>query len=158
MLLVSPLLSYAWRGKVVAVQDGDTITVLRDKDPIKVRLYGIDCPEKRQAFGTKAKQFTSELAFGKVVDVETVDVDRYGRTVGIVSLADGTVVNQEIIRVGFAWVYAHYCKKPICLEWKRLEGEAGAEKQGLWKDENPLPPWEWRTKGRNKGRDRSSRL
>ena len=140
----------AWEGKVVGVTDGDTITVLQEKNPIKVRLYGIDCPEKRQAFGTRAKQFTSDLVFGKVVDVETVDVDRYRRTVGIVSLPGGTVVNQEIVRAGYAWVYARYCKKPICLEWKRLEGEAEVAKQGLWKDENPVAPWEWRREQRNK--------
>lgn len=104
IVLASPLLSHAWQGKVVAVQDGDTITVLHDKNPTKVRLYGIDCPEKRQAFGTRAKEFTSDLVFGKVVDVETVDVDRYKRTVGIVRLPEGTVVNQEIIRAGYAWV------------------------------------------------------
>ena len=60
------------------------------------------------------------------------------------------MVNQEIIRAGYAWVYSRYCKKPICLEWKRLEGEAEVAKQGLWKDENPVPPWEWRRKERDK--------
>ena len=85
--------------------------------------------------------------------VETVDVDRYGRTVGIVRLPDGTVVNQEIIRAGFGWVYSSYCKKPICLEWKRLESQAATAKRGLWKDENPVPPWEWRREQRNKKRD-----
>jgi micrococcal nuclease len=148
--LLSPLSAQAWQGKVVGVTDGDTITVLQEKNPIKVRLYGIDCPEKRQAFGTRAKQFTSDLVFGKMVDVETVDVDRYKRTVGIVRLPDGTVVNQEIIRAGYAWVYARYCKKSICLEWKRLEGEAATGRLGLWKDENPVPPWEWRSEQRNK--------
>jgi micrococcal nuclease len=142
--LFGPLSAQAWEGKVVGVTDGDTITVLQEKNPIKVRLYGIDCPEKRQAFGTRAKQFTSDLVFGKMVDVETVDVDRYKRTVGIVRLPDGTVVNQEIIRAGYAWVYARYCKKSICLEWKTLESEAASEKRGLWKDEKPVPPWEWR--------------
>jgi micrococcal nuclease len=148
--LFGPISAQAWEGKVVGVTDGDTITVLQDKTPIKVRLYGIDCPEKRQAFGTRAKQVTSECVFGKVVEVETVDVDRYKRTVGIVRLPDGTVVNQEIVRAGYAWVYARYCKKPICLEWKRLEGEAEVAKQGLWKDENPVAPWEWRREQRNK--------
>ena len=88
--------------------------------------------------------------FGKTVDVETVDVDRYKRTVGIVRLPDGSVVNQEIIRAGFGWVYAAYCKKPMCLEWKRLEGEAATAKLGLWKDKNPVAPWEWRKEQRNK--------
>ncbi len=142
--------SSAWEGKVVGVTDGDTITVLQDKNQVKVRLYGIDCPEKRQAFGTRAKQFTSELVFGKVVDVETVDVDRYKRTVGIVKLSDGTVVNEEIVRAGFGWVYARYCMKSICLEWKRLEGEATTAKLGLWKDENPVAPSKWRREQRNR--------
>jgi micrococcal nuclease len=127
-----------------------TITVLQETNPIKVRLYGIDCPEKRQAYGTRAKQFTSGLVFGKKVEVETVDVDRYKRTVGIVRLPEGTVVNEEIVRAGYAWVYPAYCKKPLCLEWQRLEGEAATGRLGLWKDENPVPPWEWRREQRNK--------
>ena len=117
---------WSFEGKVIGVSDGDTITVLNEKTPVKVRLYGIDCPEKKQAFGTRAKQFTSDLVFGKVVDVETVDTDRYGRTVGIVKLVDGQIVNEEIARAGFAWVYGTYCKKPRCLEWRRLEDEARA--------------------------------
>ncbi len=145
-----PLSAQAWEGKVVGVTDGDTITVLHDKTAVKVRLYGIDCPEKRQPFGSRAKQFTSDLVFGKVVDVETVDVDRYKRTVGIVRLPDGSVVNQEIVRAGLGWLYAAYCKRPICHEWKTLESEAAAAKQGLWKDKNPVPPWEWRREERNK--------
>jgi micrococcal nuclease len=106
------------------------------------------CPEKKQAFGTRAKQFTSDLVFGKVVDVEPIEIDRYGRAVGIVKLEDGQIVNEEIVRAGFAWVYDRYCKKPLCLEWKRIEGEARASQVGLWKDKNPLPPWEWRTQQR----------
>jgi endonuclease YncB( thermonuclease family) len=148
--LFVPLSAQAWKGKVVGVTDGDTITVLQGKNAIKVRLYGIDCPEKRQAFGTRAKQFTSDLVFGKTVDVEAVDVDRYGRTVGVVSLPDGTVANREMVRTGFGWVYSRYCKKPICLEWKRLESEAATAKRGLWKDKNPVPPWEWRRQERSK--------
>ena len=151
--LFGPLSAHAWEGKVVGVTDGDTITVLQDKNSIKVRLYGIDCPERRQAFGTRAKQFTSDLVFGKVVDVETIDVDRYKRTVAILRLQEGAVVNLEIIRAGFGWVYGAYCKKPICLEWKRLEGEAVTARRGLWRDENPVPPWEWRREQRNRKRD-----
>ena len=69
---------------------------------------------------------------------------------GIARLADGTVVNQEIVRAGFGWVYAVYCKRPICLEWKRLESEALTAKRGLWKDAKPVPPLEWRRQRRNK--------
>ncbi len=82
--LVLPCPAWAWSGKVVGVSDGDTITVLRDKKPQKIRLYGIDCPEKRQPFANKAKQFTSELVLGKSVEVEPVATDRYGRTVAFV--------------------------------------------------------------------------
>ncbi|MEW5980163.1 MAG: thermonuclease family protein [Acidobacteriota bacterium] len=115
-LLVVPLAPTTLRGKVVGVSDGDTITVLNEKTPIKVRLYGIDCPEKGQAFGARAKQLTSDLVFGKTVDVEPVEIDQYGRTVGIVKLENGKIVNAEILRAGFAWVYDRYCTKPVCLE------------------------------------------
>ena len=116
-----------------------------------MRLYGIDCPEKKQAFGTKAKQFTSDMCFGKVVDVETVDTDRYGRTVGIVKLEDGQIVNEQIVRAGFSWLYHTYCKKPVCLEWKREEDESRATQEDLWTDKNPMPPWEWRAQQRKTG-------
>ena len=63
-------------------------------------------------------------------------------------LEDGQIVNEKIIRAGFAWVYHTYCKKPVCLDWKREEDEARAAKQGLWTDKNPVPPWEWRAQKR----------
>ena len=78
-------------GKVVGVSDGDTITVLRDRAPVKVRLKGIDCPEMGQDFGSRAKSVTSELAFGKVVKVHPSGQDRYGRTVANVVLPDGRI-------------------------------------------------------------------
>ena len=65
-------------------------------------------------------------------------------TRGSVKWETGQIVNEEIIRAGFAWVYHTYCKKPVCLEWKREEDEARAAKQGLWTDKSPVPPWEWR--------------
>lgn len=75
----------SWYGTVVGVSDGDTITVLTDgKEQVKVRVYGVDCPEKRQDFGTKAKQCTSEKVFGKRVEVDPVTIDKYGRTIGII--------------------------------------------------------------------------
>lgn len=83
------------------IADGDTITVLRDKEQVRIRLYGIDCPEGGQAFGTKAKQFTSDQVFGKVVEVETVDTDRYGRTVALVTEFK-RLVNEELVNAGFA--------------------------------------------------------
>jgi endonuclease YncB( thermonuclease family) len=89
--LLIPQLSFAWQGKIVGVSDGDTITVMHSGKGEKIRLYGIDCPERRQAFGTKAKQFTSTMAYGKVVEVEPMDTDLYGRTFGwFLSMVRGT--------------------------------------------------------------------
>jgi endonuclease YncB( thermonuclease family) len=97
---------------VIGVADGDTITVLHEKRPERIRLCGIDCPEKRQPFGKRAKQFTSELVFGKVVEIDPVDTDRYGRTVAFVRVEDITV-NEELIKKGLGWVYVRYCKLPL---------------------------------------------
>ena len=105
--------------------------------------WGIDCPETRQDFGTKAKKLTSTLVCSKVVDVEPVTRDRYGRTVAFVRVGD-TLVNEELIRQGLAWVFTRYCDRAICLEWKRLEAEAREQKRGLWSMPNAIPPWEFR--------------
>jgi micrococcal nuclease len=145
--LLLPHPAWAWSSKVVGVTDGDTITVLRDKHPQKIRLYGIDCPEKRQPFGKRAKQFTSELVFGKVVEVEPVTTDRYGRTVAFVRV-ENLSVNEELIKEGLAWIYARYCKLPLCAEWQGLQLAAQNEKRGLWEDPGEIPPWEYRRQKR----------
>src|SRR5207302_1746030 len=107
-----------------------------------IRLCGIDCPEMKQAFGTRAKQFTAHLAFGETVTVEVHDIDRYGRQVAEIILQDGRNSNHEIVRAGFAWWYVQYARNDEELE--RLEAEARAAKRGLWADKNPMPPWEFR--------------
>jgi len=146
LLLAAP--AWGWSGKVVKVTDGDTITVLREsgasKDQVKIRLYGIDCPEKKQPFGAKAKDKTSELAALKVVEVEEIDRDRYGRTVGLVTLPGGVLLNEELVKVGLAWVYPQYCRKDFCRKWTALQREARLSSDGLWNAPDPTPPWEWR--------------
>ena len=137
-------------GRVVGISDGDTITVLTlEKRQVKVRLYGVDCPESKQDYGTRARQFTGNLVAGKAVTVDVMDVDRYGRTVGVVTRQDGTILNCELLKNGLAWVYTSYCKKSFCRDWKNLETEAKRAKVGLWKEKNPVPPWEWRKAARN---------
>ncbi len=74
-------------------------------------------------------------------------VDRYGRTVALVTV-ETTLVNQELVRQGLAWVYARYCKRPVCREWERLEAEAREARRGLWADPRPVPPWEFRREQR----------
>ena len=104
-------------GKVVSVADDDTITILtQGKRQIKIRLYGIDTPENGQAFGNKAKQFTSSLVYGKKVKITVYDTDKYGRTVGVV-LVNGVNVNEKIIRAGYAFQYRKYCKEWFCFGW-----------------------------------------
>ncbi len=88
-LLTSQTLAAGFTGRVGGVADGDTITVLHNGKGERIRLHGIDCPEKRQAFRKRAKQFTSTLVFSKIVTVQVLDRDRYGRTVGVVLLPDG---------------------------------------------------------------------
>ena len=103
VFLLFPSVSSALSGKTINVADGDTITVLSsDNIQTKIRLYGIDCPEKAQAFGQKAKKFTAALVAGKTVEVHSYDIDKYGRTVGVVRV-DGINVNEEIIKAGLAW-------------------------------------------------------
>lgn len=148
LLCAFPVLSFgaqSFDGKVVGISDGDTITVLTDeKRQVKIRLYGVDCPESKQAYGTRARQLTSDQVFGKHVHVEVMDVDRYGRTVGIVSAPDGTTLNRELLENGMAWLYTAYCKAPLCQKWKQLERQAQQAKAGLWADKNSVPPWRWR--------------
>jgi endonuclease YncB( thermonuclease family) len=110
-----PSICLAWSGKVVSVTDGDTIKVLRDGKQEKIRLYGIDTPEKAQGFGQKAKQLTASLVVGRDVVVQQKDVDRYGRIVGLVSV-DGQSLNELIIQNGYAWVYRQYSVKKLFVQ------------------------------------------
>jgi len=131
----------SFSGKVVGVSDGDTISVMCDGEAVKVRLSGIDCPEKKQAYGERAKQFTSDLAFGKTVTVSYSKKDRYGRVLGVVELPGGRVLNEELLRAGYAWHYTRYSKDRTLAE---LEEEARKARRGLWRDPDPVPPWEFR--------------
>jgi micrococcal nuclease len=137
-----PALAEDFTGKVVGISDGDTITVLHNGRGEKIRLHGIDCPEKRQPFGTAAKHFTSELAFGKIVTVVSMGKDRYGRTVADVFLPDHRLLNHELVKVGFAWWFRKYALGDETL--KQLETDARKAKRGLWAEKEPVPPWEWR--------------
>jgi endonuclease YncB( thermonuclease family) len=129
-------------GQVVGIIDGDTIDVLHNGQAERIRLNGIDCPEKKQPYGTKAKQFTSSLVFGKQVTVKPLKKDRHGRTVADVLLPDGTNVSHELVKAGFAWWYKQYARHDETLA--ELEGEAREQKRGLWADAHPVPPWEVR--------------
>ncbi len=127
-------------GKVVKIADGDTLTILVDKQQHKIRLSDIDTSERKQPFGTRAKQALSDVVFGKQVRVVELTVDRYGRIVGRVNVS-GTDVNRELVVRGFAWVYRKYSNDAELL---RLEADAKRKGLGLWAESTPIPPWDWR--------------
>ena len=137
-------------GKVINVADGDTITVLDDTNTQhKIRLAGIDAPEKRQAFGNVSKQNLADMVAGQAVAVEWVKVDKYGRKVGKVLLA-GTDCNLVQVKRGLAWHYKQYQREQSFTDqqsYAAAETEARAAKLGLWRDAEPMPPWKFRHKG-----------
>lgn len=143
---VIALSASAWAdftGKVVAVTDGDTITVLRERAQVKVRLAEIDAPEKSQPFGNRSKQALSDLVHGKDVRVVEKGQDFRRRTLGRIYRGDADV-NAEMVRLGMAWVYRKYVSKKSPL--LDIEREAKQERRGLWAENEPVPPWEWRRK------------
>jgi len=132
----------SWEGQVVSVIDGDTIEVMHDGRAERIRLHGIDCPESGQAFGTRAKQFCSQAAFGKTVGVQPVDTDQYGRTVAEVYLPQGGSLNHGLVAAGLAWWYQQYA--PADQTLKDLEARAREARVGLWRDPSPVAPWDFR--------------
>lgn len=140
------------RGRVVAVSDGDTITVLdANQRQHKIRFNGIDAPESQQDFGQTAKRNLSHLIFGKDVAVTWSKIDRYGRIVGTVK-SGGQDINLEQLRAGLAWYFRKY-ESDVPPANRRLydaaEAEARRSKRGLWQQPNPTPPWDWRAQGGN---------
>lgn len=128
---------------VISVHDGDTLTVLIDHHPVRVRLTDIDAPELRQSFGTRSRLSLSDLCFGKSAALEIHSKDRYGRTLAQVSCA-GTDANAEQVRRGYAWIFTRYARADSPLY--ALQSEARAARRGLWTDPSPMPPWDWRRK------------
>jgi endonuclease YncB( thermonuclease family) len=153
LLLLAACRGPSWRAtfeaRVVGVTDGDTIVVLRDLNSVKVRLNGIDCPEKGQPFGSRAKLLTSEFSFGRAVTIVPRSRDQYGRIVADVVLPDGRVLNRELVAAGLAWHYTKYSKDE---ELVRLERQARAARIGLWSEERTVAPWDFRAGKRREGR------
>lgn len=133
-----------WEGVVVKVLDGDSLRIQRGGKIEEIRLYGIDAPEYRQAYSNKARQYVRRMVDGQEVAVEKMDVDRYGRIVALVTLKD-RLVNRELVEAGLAWYYPRYCRwQPLCGELAQLEARARRQGRGLWRDHDPVPPWEWK--------------
>ena len=129
------------QGHVIRVLDGDTLEILQDKKPVRVRLANIDAPEKKQDYGRWSTDMMKSLVAGKTVTVTYFQRDRYGRILGQVYAPDRMNINQFMVRAGAAWVYEQYNTDPV---QPVLQNEARQQKRGLWSDADPVPPWIWR--------------
>ncbi len=130
--------------RVIRILDGDTVEILYNQLPIKLRLEHIDTPEKRgkQPFGKRAKIVLSDLCFNQMVKIHSEgDFDRNGRLIGVIFNNKGLNLNKEMVRLGMAW---HYKKYSSDISYDVLENEARKAKKGLWSDPNPIPPWDFR--------------
>ncbi len=138
------------RGMVRYVYDGDTLLlVARPQGQLKVRLYGIDAPETArpdrpgQPYGAVARRVLMYKLLGRVVTVEPIEQDKYGRLVGVVRL-DGRDIDAEMVAEGLAWAYREYLRAPYAATYLALEGNARRRRLGLWRQEHPRPPWVFR--------------
>lgn len=130
------------KGKVAGIMDGDTFKLLtKDSTTVKVRLANIDCPERKQPFSDKAKQFVSNAIFGKYVTVQVLKKDRYRRLIANVFYGDSINLNHDLVKQGLAWHYVKYSNDTIL---QSFEDEARVLKLGLWQDPKPIAPWDWR--------------
>lgn len=150
VLLFSAADCFSWSGQVVDVHDGDSLRVRRGDtgELVRVRIYGVDCPELGQPYGAAARELTAELVLGQRVEVvPTGQRPSYGREVaGIVLLEKLTVLQDALVTAGLAWVDGRYCKSGICETWRTHQNDArtALPPRGLWKDSDPVPPWKWR--------------
>ncbi len=144
---VKPAAAATLTGQVVGLTDGDTVTVLdASKTQHKVRLAGIDAPEKRQPFGDRSRQSLAALVFGHHVLVEWNKTDRYGRLIGKV-VVSGRDACLEQVRRGMAWHYKAYAREQSPADqvaYASAEDEARRARRGLWRDTAPVAPWEFR--------------
>lgn len=138
--------------KIVSIADGDTLTVLGpDQNTYKIRLQGIDSPEKKQPFGQACKESLMHLTNDRPAAVEAYKKDRYGRVVAKVTVA-GKDLALEQIKLGCGWHYLAYAKEQSPRDQKtyaKAEQQARAAERGLWQDANPVAPWDFRKQQRN---------
>lgn len=145
LLMASTAHAEHFAGQVVRVIDGDTFVVLSNGDQIRVRLADVDAPESDgQPFNEASRRSLAGFLAGRVVTVEVMDIDRFGRPVGRVNV-DGKSVSREQVARGMAWAARRYNRDPVM---PLLEARARASRVGLWSESNPVPPWAWRARSR----------
>ena len=137
---VPPIDKQLITAKCIGISDGDTIKVLVGNEQVRIRLEGIDCPERGQPFGNNAKQLVGELCHNREIGYVENDRDRWGRVIATVYV-DGNDLSLALLRNGLAWHYAKYNDDE---RYATAERSARARKVGLWSDGDPMPPWDWR--------------
>ena len=142
-----PQIATAYPAIVSHITDGDTLDVLaygNTETPITLRLYGIDAPEKNQPGGAESAAYLREmLPKGSAIEVLERRADKYGRAIAIV-YSQGHCVNTAMLRAGHAWYYPRFCHGRLCTQWGHIQDDAARDGVGLWKEPQPIPPWEWR--------------
>lgn len=139
-IIPASLCAESFRGRVVNVLSGDTIEVERDVRTQVVRLDQIRAPISGQPYGRDARIFVSRIVDGETVTIKSDNYDFQGRMVGEVFLPDGTSLNKLVVVTGYAWQYDGFSKDPV---YSSLEALAREKRSGLWREDNPVPPWEW---------------
>ena len=153
VLISAPLWAETLTGRVVGISDGDTLTLLdAGHSQYKIRLSGIDAPEKKQDYGERSKTSLSSLAYNRQAAAHCRKTDRYQRKVCVV-FVDGRDVGLEQIKTGMAWWYQQYAKEQTQqerIDYEHAEFQAKSHRYGLWNGKNPAPPWEWRHNARGR--------
>ena len=143
-------LALAWQGVVDQVMDGDTLKVRHESGKVyNVQLYGVKTPWLSQPGGKEAKEASRKLVEGKSVNIQVVNVNPNGTTVGVVAINDQYSLQAFLVGSGMAWVYDGHCELKMCTQWNAMEKQARTAERGLWKEENPVPPWKWRAGSKN---------
>lgn len=138
-ILTAPIMAATLSCRVISVTDGDTIRCLdSSQQQYRIRFAGIDAPESKQAFGKQAKQTLSSMIYQKNVKIDVSSTDRYGRSIGTVYLSTEDI-NRKMVASGYAWAYRQYSTKYVADETM-----ARSKKLGLWRDKNPVAPWQFR--------------
>ena len=142
-LWISAASAQIWSGRVLDVREGDLLNVMHpEKGAVTLMLYGVDAPDRGQSFYNQAKEFLADRVKGKVVKVREIPGGQNVDTAII--FCNGVNINELVLEAGFGWVCDKRCNQEFCADWMNIEAQARERKRGLWQDENPVEPSEWR--------------
>ena len=130
-----------YKAKVVKIKDGDTYEVLINDKKTTIRLAEIDCPELNQEFGKEARNFAKKMILGSTIQIQIIKKEKYQRYLGYLIMPDSSILNEIMVRKGYAWCYSKYSRH---FKYKQLEEKSKLDKIGIWQTKNPVAPWIWR--------------